>query len=49
MTERQCDNCLRRFPADEVLHCDACGKCYCERCASKLGLCECAGDLTYFD
>ncbi|MCH5164899.1 MAG: hypothetical protein J1G01_00670 [Clostridiales bacterium] len=44
-----CENCLREFPLSSVLHCDDCGKCYCERCAKALGICECAGDLTYFD
>ena len=48
-TKRRCDCCNREVYADEMLHCYECGKCYCKRCANRLTLCECAGELTYFD
>ena len=49
MKTRKCDYCYGEFPTETLLHCGDCGKCYCEKCAQKLGICECAGDLTYFD
>ena len=49
MTTRKCDSCFRDIPVDEILHCEDCGACYCARCAQRLGLCEGAGGLTYFD
>lgn len=44
-----CQCCLKTLPVEQLLHCDCCGNCYCEDCAARLGLCECAGELTYFD
>ncbi len=49
MNTRVCQNCGKTIPADSALHCDHCGKCYCEECAKRLALCECAGELEYFD
>lgn len=49
MKTRTCDNCGRIISVDQTLHCADCGKCYCEECAHRLALCECAGDLSYYD
>ncbi|MCM1368369.1 MAG: hypothetical protein NC184_06145 [Roseburia sp.] len=49
MKTRKCDNCKKEFPVDEIMHCYTCGNCYCARCAKRLGICECSGDLTFFD
>ena len=47
--KQMCDNCKTDFPAERMLYCPSCGKKYCERCARRLSVCNCSGDLTYFD
>ncbi len=43
-----CARCHKILPAEHALHCDCCGNCYCESCAHALCLCECSGELSYF-
>ncbi|MCH5162755.1 MAG: hypothetical protein J1G38_04625 [Clostridiales bacterium] len=49
MNTRNCALCGKTIPADQTLHCEHCDKCYCEECAHRLALCECAGELAYYD
>ncbi len=49
MKTKMCICCGKVYPIERVLHCEACGCCFCERCARKLKDTECAKDLTYFD
>ena len=43
-----CDRCGSEYPAEYMLHCDTCDKHYCPTCARALTLCECAGELDYY-
>ena len=44
-----CENCGKLLPTDEALHCEDCHRRYCEDCAKKLALCECSGELSYYN
>ncbi len=45
----ECMSCGKKINAEDALHCEHCGAVYCPECAKRLAICECAGDLTYFN